>query len=281
MKYFDIVADKSIANSKNLIYRFTNVVNNKIYIGITTSKFIKRIQSHISQSNPKTRSKKGYFQKALHFYGINNFNIDIIEYLNSESELFEREIFWIDYYKSSDSKFGYNLTFGGDGNRSNSQTSEKTREKISIANKSKWAIPEYRETRITQMNSSKNKRIPIVQLDLSYNVINRFESLKDVKNIGFNSICKLHRQTIVCSGTSIWMKESSYSKLELGNPVICELDKYGSINYYYSFVDANKKIASLCNLRNYNSLKINLNSKKSKSFGFEKGGSIWSLYELK
>ncbi len=53
-------------------------------------------------------------------YGLNNFEFKIIEECREEL-LNEREIYWIEFYKSYDLRFGYNLTHGGEGGKPNQE----------------------------------------------------------------------------------------------------------------------------------------------------------------
>lgn len=93
-----------------LIYKFTNKINNKNYIGQTTCKLQDRIDKHLKDS----KTDNLYFHKALKKYGINNFNIEILEDKIPLSILDEREIYWIKFYDSYyTSGKGYNLTKGG------------------------------------------------------------------------------------------------------------------------------------------------------------------------
>lgn len=91
------------------IYKITNLINNKVYIGQTVKTVEKRFQQH------KNNSNKDYFSqivlyKAFNKYGIENFICEEIEEVENKL-LDEREIYWIDYY---DSYFnGYNSTIGG------------------------------------------------------------------------------------------------------------------------------------------------------------------------
>ena len=57
-----------------LIYKFTNRINNKIYVGQTTCKLQDRVNKHLQDSY----SDEFYFHRALKKYGIDNFNIDIL-----------------------------------------------------------------------------------------------------------------------------------------------------------------------------------------------------------
>ena len=98
------------------IYKITNMVNGKIYIGETTHTVEKRWQEHLSkinQSNEINRKKHSFaIHAALRKYGKENFTIETIEQC-SDADRFERETYWIKYYDSY--KNGYNLTLGGEG----------------------------------------------------------------------------------------------------------------------------------------------------------------------
>lgn len=91
------------------IYKITNTLNNKVYIGQTVKTVEKRFQQH------KNNSNKSYFSqivlyKAFNKYGINNFTCEEIEQVPNEL-LDDREKYWIEYYNSYFE--GYNSTLGG------------------------------------------------------------------------------------------------------------------------------------------------------------------------
>ena len=91
------------------IYKITNTLNNKIYIGQTIKTVDKRFQQH------KNNINKDYFSqivlyKAFKKYGIENFICEEIEEVPNEL-LDEREKYWIEYYNSYFE--GYNSTLGG------------------------------------------------------------------------------------------------------------------------------------------------------------------------
>ena len=97
------------------IYKITNLINNKCYIGQT----IKNIEERWNRHKRDAFNKKNYnynypLYKAFRKYGLENFSFEIIEECNI-SELNEKEIYWIQYYDSY--KNGYNQTTGGKGNR--------------------------------------------------------------------------------------------------------------------------------------------------------------------
>lgn len=96
------------------IYKITNLQNNKIYIGKTTTCIQERFSKHIYEANtPNTKGYMFILHKAFRKYGINNFNIEQIEEIDN-SLLNDREIYWINFYNSMIPN-GYNMTFGGEG----------------------------------------------------------------------------------------------------------------------------------------------------------------------
>ena len=88
------------------IYKITNQINNKSYIGQSIH-IEQRWEEHLYKS-----SQCSLLKYALHKYGVNNFTFEVIEECKQE-DLNEREQYWIQYYDSFNN--GYNLTMGGDG----------------------------------------------------------------------------------------------------------------------------------------------------------------------
>jgi len=98
-----------------LIYKATNNLNGKIYIGQTRLTFKKKILMYYKVSNYKRKTRR-LFIKALIKYGFNNFTFEQIDTANSMDELNEKEIMWIEFYQSTSRNLGYNLAIGGNGN---------------------------------------------------------------------------------------------------------------------------------------------------------------------
>jgi len=88
------------------IYKITNLINGKIYIGKRKTKL--KIEDDFYFGSGKL------IKSAIKKYGINNFTKDILEICNSNN-LNEREIYWIESLNSIDLKLGYNISNGGDG----------------------------------------------------------------------------------------------------------------------------------------------------------------------
>lgn len=92
---------------KKDIYKITNIINGKCYIGQTTDAK-RRFQQHKHLGYGNQDNKVLYY--AINKYGINNFTFEIIE---SQVENYnERERYWIKYYDSYEN--GYNETEGGE-----------------------------------------------------------------------------------------------------------------------------------------------------------------------
>lgn len=90
------------------IYKITNRVNNKVYIGQTRFTVEHRFKQHLKNFNIEHRKQPLYYAFAK--YGVENFNVETIEECPID-KLDEREIFWIAKYDSF--KNGYNATLGG------------------------------------------------------------------------------------------------------------------------------------------------------------------------
>ena len=91
------------------IYKITNTLNDKVYIGQTIKTVQKRFTQHKNNSNKEYFSQIVLY-KAFNKYGIENFVCEEIEEVPND-KLDEREKYWIEYY---DSYFnGYNSTLGG------------------------------------------------------------------------------------------------------------------------------------------------------------------------
>lgn len=119
------------------IYKITNLINGKIYIGQTTTTLEKRWKRHTwtcTQKNPRMA-----ITHAINKYGKENFTIELIYTASSISELNEKEIFYIKLFDSL-SPNGYNLSIGG----MNRVHSEETRKKISESNKGRIVSDETR-----------------------------------------------------------------------------------------------------------------------------------------
>lgn len=109
-----------------IIYKITNLINSKVYIGQTIQPLIKRWQRHCRNG------KSTVIGSAIQKYGRENFSIEIIDTASTIDELNEKEIKWINYYNCVLPN-GYNVAGGG---RNHCMT-EPLRKRLSEAHKGK------------------------------------------------------------------------------------------------------------------------------------------------
>lgn len=95
------------------IYRIVNTNNEKCYIG-KSEDIGSRIRNHIRTLRGGYNKNK-HLQNAYSHYDRGTFYVEILETLDQDEDINEREKYWIKQFNSSDREFGYNRTLGGDG----------------------------------------------------------------------------------------------------------------------------------------------------------------------
>jgi group I intron endonuclease len=96
-----------------IVYKYTNKINGKIYIGVTTKTLKERHRQHLTSLSDGT-----YFHKAIKKYGIKSFKLEVIDKTETKEELAKLEQHYIKFYNSfahNENSNGYNLTLGGEG----------------------------------------------------------------------------------------------------------------------------------------------------------------------
>ncbi len=91
------------------IYKITNDINQKVYIGMTERTIEERFKEHCREYKQR-RCEKRPLYSAMKKYGPEHFHVELVEETNSPEE---REQYWIKFYGSYGD--GYNATIGGDG----------------------------------------------------------------------------------------------------------------------------------------------------------------------
>ena len=93
------------------LYKITNVVNGKCYIGITKHGAKQRFASHITSSRKGSNTA---LHRAIRKYGESNFHVEQLVVCKANQYLKDLEVRAISAYGTR-SPHGYNLTAGGDG----------------------------------------------------------------------------------------------------------------------------------------------------------------------
>ena len=100
------------------IYVIQNKTNNKLYVGKAANPS-KRFIEHKNISNGSKPREHSLIHSAIAKYKVDNFTFQVIEEWGNETEAYEAEKFWIEFFRSNVSKFGknagYNLNEGGLG----------------------------------------------------------------------------------------------------------------------------------------------------------------------
>ena len=107
------------------IYKITNKINNKVYIGQTTKTIFSRWKRHCADALSNRTNTK--FARAIRKYGKDNFIVEEIDTATNKEELNQKEIYWINYYNSI--LTGYNsVDGGGDSNTYKYKTEEEMKQ---------------------------------------------------------------------------------------------------------------------------------------------------------
>lgn len=128
---------------KYCVYIHENIINGKVYIGITSQKPERR------WDNGRGYSGNKHFKLAIEKYGWHNFNHRVLYDNLSKEQACEIEIALICAYNSANPKFGYNIELGGIGKK---RTTKETKQKQSASHKGQqpWnkGVPHSEETRL-------------------------------------------------------------------------------------------------------------------------------------
>jgi group I intron endonuclease len=134
------------------VYVITNIINNKKYVGLTTSTLSSRWSRHITAAYK--RHNNSYIGRSIRKYGKENFLIEILETAASFDELKLLEQTYIQKLDTYNN--GYNLTHGGDGTLGR-RASNETRNKIKESLKTRVFTEEW----LIAIRASAKKRIGI------------------------------------------------------------------------------------------------------------------------
>lgn len=96
------------------------MVNGKVYIGKTSHSLEQRWIKHQQNAAGRYKDKSYPLYNAINKYGIENFQIEVVEDNISDNDINNKEKFYIKQFNScilEPNSNGYNATYGGDGNK--------------------------------------------------------------------------------------------------------------------------------------------------------------------
>ena len=109
------------------IYMVRNLINGKIYFGITENNFDTRYGGDITKN-----THNEHLKRSIKKYGIENFEInEQFDVAYNENNLWDLEDMYICLYNTLDPKYGYNKRRSGSKHRGHGKASEETKKKIS------------------------------------------------------------------------------------------------------------------------------------------------------
>jgi group I intron endonuclease len=123
-----------------IVYKATNKLNGKVYVGQTRHSLDTRKRRHLHSARDGVVT---HFYQAIRKYGEDNFSWEVICTTNNKKTLNELETYYINYYDSIHN--GYNMVDGGDNNimdieqvkthHAEVMASDEVRKKISVTMK--------------------------------------------------------------------------------------------------------------------------------------------------
>lgn len=166
-----------------VIYKATNIVNGKIYIGQTIRSLSRRITEH-----GKPSSSKSALTRAILKYGKDSFTFEVIDSALTKNDLDSLEMRYISEYGSINKSVGYNIASGGSiGNPFKGFSKEEydiVKEKISKTLKSKWesSSTDHKMSVLSRLDEGRNKYVSSLTNEdkerMSVNAKKRFSGVK-------------------------------------------------------------------------------------------------------
>ena len=95
------------------VYKITNNVNGKIYIGYTSQGVRRRFKKHLSDAF--SRMCCAHLHKAIRKYGPDSFRVETLHVFADQQSAFDMESQLIKELKTQDTSIGYNIADGGKG----------------------------------------------------------------------------------------------------------------------------------------------------------------------
>jgi len=158
-----------------VVYCIKNTVNGKLYFGQTSSQLRVRWNHHVYTARHRKRTSK--LHNALRKYGDESFVVFEIFHTESKEELDSREKFLIEFYKTTDDKYGYNITEGGEG----------ANKKMSDNNARHWLGKTQSEESKEKRRKMSSKDYVVTFPDGSVKMVNNLLDFCDVHNLNYRN----------------------------------------------------------------------------------------------
>ena len=204
------------------VYKITNKINNKAYIGYTVRTLKERWQQHVRCAfhEQLDGSYDNALKRAIRKYGTENFYTEVLEFSDDKEYLTHQEKYWIKYYNTCiifPDSWGYNLTTGGEGGNG--------------CYNSLYMI-DIISCNIVKTFFSEQEAVKYYNNTSIYNIVN-----KPSRALSYNGFTFM-RKTLVDNMSKQELQDYIYNRYN----IICQLDLNGKIlEYFLTVKDASQK----------------------------------------
>lgn len=191
-----------------IIYKITNRIDGKIYIGQTKRSIEKRWREHCRSDSQCVR-----MHKAIEKYGKENFTVTQIDSAIDQEEANAKEIYWISFFDSANKEKGYNLTYGGAIGNFNDEVRKKmsqdrTGEKNNFFGKHhtvemRKVMSEKKKGIYEGSNHPKARKVRCVDTEEVFDTIKEAEQRFNISHGKITTVCQ-HRYGRKTAGGKRW-----------------------------------------------------------------------------
>lgn len=204
-------------NETHCIYMHKNKLDNKVYIGQTLdNKYLERWSSGHGYS-------KQYFGEIITKYGWDNFEHKILETNIKDSDIDEREKYWIKYFDATNPEKGYNKDPGG------GSKSQETRQKMSDSWQKDIERKQKQSNLMIQLNKTLNRK---GQNNSMYG-----RTREDIKQLLGKKVRCIETNKIFdsMSDASRWICGNEKMRSHIRE--VCEGKRHTCYNYHWEYVN--------------------------------------------
>lgn len=196
-----------------IIYKITNNINQKIYIG-QTKNFERRKREHYNHGYNKVNK---ILYSAMKKYGNDNFTMEKIEEVEDE-DANQREQYWIKYYNSTNQKKGYNINLADVSSLENHKLTQK--EAISL-------IEDLKNTHLTYEKLAQKYNLKTAQSvrDINKGITYKQDDYSYPIRLDRNTKAKMDARAIIKV-----LKETFLTMSEIAKKHNCSQTKVSNIN---------------------------------------------------
>jgi group I intron endonuclease len=175
------------SNDNFQVYKITNLINGRIYIGSTTLSLKKRFGAHASGNKQKT-----LIHFAIKKYGRDNFKIETLEICSSKKELYQKEAEYIRNLKSL-APNGYNLHDNKFLYKDGAYIGKMNKKCQEAARKANTGAKRTEESKKLMSESAKKRGANAKMRPIKDNLGNIYESINQAARITKFNVSDIHK----------------------------------------------------------------------------------------